>query len=106
MNVLLIQPPNYYDGKNREQVFFPIGLGYIASAIIDEGHEVQVLDVHASHISHDQVANIIKSNSFDVVGISAMSTQYNYVKRLTEEIKAIDRDITIILGWVLSTYCY
>ena len=32
MNVLLIQPPNYYDGKSREVIFFPIGLGYIARA--------------------------------------------------------------------------
>ncbi|MDY6845302.1 MAG: hypothetical protein SVW57_14585, partial [Thermodesulfobacteriota bacterium] len=67
MNVLLIQPPSYYHGKSREQAFFPIGLGYITRAVIDEGHEVHVLDLHASHILHDQIADIIKKIPFDVV---------------------------------------
>ena len=106
MNVLLIQPPNYYDGKKREQIFFPIGLGCIARALLDEGYEVEVLDVHASHMSFSQITDIIKKKSFSVVGISAMSTQYNYVERLAEEIKTIHSAITVILGWVLSTYSY
>ncbi len=106
MNVLLIQPPHEYEGKDREQVFFPIGLGCIARALLDEGHVVEVLDLHAVHIPLDQVSDSIRSNSIDIVGISAMSTQYNYVKRLAEMIKTVDSGITIILGWALSTYSY
>jgi len=106
MNILLIQPPHYYEGKDREVKFFPIGLGYIAKAIIEEGHTVKVLDINAAHIPRNQVADIIKTNSFEVIGISAMSTQYNYVKWLAETIKMIDSDIVIILGGLLSTYSY
>jgi len=106
MNILLIQPPHYYEGKDREVKFFPIGLGYIAGAIIAEGHTVQVLDINATHIPRNQIADIIRINSFEVIGISAMSTQYNYVKWLAETIKTIDSDIVIILGGLLSTYSY
>ena len=106
MNVLLVQPPNHYHGKNREQVFFPTGMGYIARAIIDEGHEVEVLDVHESQISFEQITGIIRQKSFDIVGISAMSTHYNYVRRLAEAVKKVSSDTLIILGWVLSTHSY
>jgi len=106
MNVLLIQPPHEYEGKDRDQVFFPIGLGYIARVLLDEGHYVEVLDLHAVRMPLDQVLDVIRNNSFDVLGISAMSTQYNYVRRLAGAIKEIDNSIKIILGWVLSTYSY
>ena len=51
MNVLLIQPPNYYHGKSREQIFFPTGLGCIARALLDEGHTVEVLDSQITRLT-------------------------------------------------------
>lgn len=104
MKVLLINPPNRYQDKSRTQVFFPVGLGYIAGALKDAGHEVEILDIYALNLSDEEVVRIIRGKVFDVVGIGAMSTQYKYVKWLASVIKGFNRDKKIILGWVLATH--
>lgn len=104
MKVLLINLPNRYQDKSRKEVFFPVGLGYIAGALIEEKHEVTVLDIYALDLPEEKVASIIRDAEFDVVGISAMSTQYKYTKWISSEIKKSHKDKKIILGWVLATH--
>ncbi len=104
MKVLLINPPVEYDGKRREEAFFPIGLGYIAASILEEKYEIEILDVNVSDITNDEVLIFIKNCGCDVVGITAMSTQYKYIKWISAEIKKINRNIKIILGGILATY--
>jgi radical SAM superfamily enzyme YgiQ (UPF0313 family) len=104
MKVLLIQPLHYYDGKTRPPTNFPIGLGYIAKVLVKFGHDVDVLDIWAHQYSNDQVLEKIKGIDHDVVGISALSTQYRYVKWLTSELKKHCRDKTkIVVGGALAT---
>jgi len=104
MKVLLINPPIRYQGKRRDEIFFPLGLGYVAGALMDQGHEVIALDIHALNLPDNEVVAFISNATFDVVGIGAMSTQYNYVKWLSTKIKDIHKDKKIILGWVLALY--
>ncbi len=104
MKILLINLPNRYQDKTRKEVFFPVGLGYVAGAILEARHEVEILDIYALGLSDEKVMSIIKDNVFDVIGISAMSTQYKYVKWLASKIKELHKDKEIILGWVLATY--
>ncbi|PIR94019.1 hypothetical protein COT97_03575 [Candidatus Falkowbacteria bacterium CG10_big_fil_rev_8_21_14_0_10_39_11] len=106
MKVLLIQPTNHYDGHSRSAAFFPIGMGYIAGALIEAGHEVEIFDINAYDIGKDEVLEKLVNMKFDMVGISTMSTQYNYVKWLTFELKKINSETKIILGWVLASYNY
>ncbi|HCC23208.1 TPA: hypothetical protein DF272_03450 [Candidatus Falkowbacteria bacterium] len=106
MKILLIQPPNQYEGHSRGTAFFPIGLGYVAGALLEAGHEVQIFDINAYDYSKTEVLSRLNEFQFDVIGISAMSTQYNYVKWLAAEIKKQRPDIKIILGWVLASYNY
>lgn len=43
MKVLLIKPPNI--GFYHEIVrFYPVGLGYLASCLIHDGHDVKIFD--------------------------------------------------------------
>lgn len=104
MKILLINLPNKYHGKSRDVVFFPIGLGYIAGALLEEKHAVNILDIYALGLSEEKVESNIKNMTFDVVGISAMSTQYKYVKWLSSRIKELHPGKKVILGWVLATY--
>jgi len=104
MKILLIHLSNQYFDKERGVCFFPIGVGYIAGALLRNHHDVDVLDLNTLDLSDAEVINIIKAKRFDIVGISAMSTQYKYVKWLSAEIKKIHKDKKIILGWVLATY--
>lgn len=104
MKVLLLNLPNRYGDKKRSEAFFPIGLGYIAAALKSAGHQVTVLDIFLLDMSDEEVVKYLSQADFDAVGISAMSTQYNYVKWLSKELKVLHKDRKIILGWVLATY--
>lgn len=99
MKILLIQPLH----SAAEPAWFPLGLGYIASTLQDIGCEVKVLDIHAHNYSKEETAKKIEGLSYDIVGISAFSTQYSYVKWLTSELKKYHQG-KMILGGPLATF--
>lgn len=100
MKVLLIRPPQppYYAAS-----IFPLGLGYIAKALSKSGHEVEVLDIWAHGYTNDEVIQRIKRLDYDVVGISALSIQYAYVKWLASELKECNGK-KIVVGGALATH--
>ena len=92
MKVLLIQPPFFFgDNRSTPPVLFALGLGYIARAALNSGHDVKVLDIFGHQYSDQEVIRIIQEMDYDIVGISALSTQYAYVKWLTEQLKKYNR---------------
>lgn len=104
MNVLLIQPPQYYYGKTRAPNFFPRGAGHIVTSLLNAGHVVEVLDIYAHQYENREVIDNLKKAEFDIAAISAMSTQYNYVKWLADELKILYPQKKIILGGALATF--
>lgn len=102
MKILLIQPPHYYEGGSRGPSVFPIGLGYLARVLLNLGYDVEVFDIWAHQYSNKQVIKKIEKSNYDVVGISALSTQYKYVKWLTSELRE-HSDNSIIVGGALTT---
>lgn len=102
MKVLLINPPHEYGGSNRAPEVFPLGLGYIATALLKGGHEVEVLDIYAHQYMQQEVEQKIKGSSYGVVGIGALSTQYQYIKWLTAQLRKYHEG-KIVLGNALAT---
>jgi radical SAM superfamily enzyme YgiQ (UPF0313 family) len=105
MNILLIQPPHYFGARSRPPQQFPLGLGYIASALRKKGHHLEVLDIYANQYADKDVGDRVKALSpdIDAVCISALSTQYRYVKWLIKKIK--ERfDKPVIIGNALATF--
>jgi len=103
MKVLFIQPPHYFDGKSRRPGFFPIGLGYLAANLLKDGHDVEVFDIWAMQLTQEEVLKRIPNLRYDVAGITALSTQYNYVKWLAKHLKRRS-DSPIVLGGPLATF--
>jgi len=103
MKILLIQPPHYYGGRNRPPSFFPLGLGYLSKVLLNSGHEVEIFDIWAHQYKNKEVKEKIKRLKYDIVGISALSTQYAYVKWLTSELKK-HSNAPIVVGNALATY--
>ena len=79
MKMLLINPPIREWAKPN---ILPLGLGYIASALRNSGHQVEVLDINAYRLSPEEVEDKIRVAKFDLVGIGAIVTVYKYVKWL------------------------
>lgn len=96
--VLLINPL-----MSAKAVYFPLGLGYIARALLDEGCEITVLDINAYRWSEDEVMRKVAASNFEVAGISALITQYPYVRWLTKTIKEVNPSAKIIVGGGLAT---
>lgn len=103
-NVLLIQPMHEkIDKKERTSFNFPWGIAYIAAYLKIAGHNVQFLDGQVLQLPKEELAPNINSHEFDVIGISAFSTQYNAVRHLSNYIKT-KTDVPIIVGGPLGIY--
>ena len=105
MKVLLVQPPHYYGTNSRPPSSFPLGIAYIARALKNAGHVVETFDIYAHQFSHSEVRHRISNlnREFDALCVSALSTQYAYVKWLINELK-LRFDRPLILGNALATF--
>jgi len=83
--------------------YFPLGLGYIARVLLDDGHEVQVLDINAHRWSTDEVERRLRRADFEVVGITGMVTEFAPVRWLSKLVKEINPSAQVILGGGLPT---
>nr|WP_319540031.1 radical SAM protein [uncultured Methanospirillum sp.] len=109
--ILLIQPPfqpNHFFKKGffsagKQAPLFPFGIGYIASFLKKRGYQVEVLDIYANQFTQGQVIEKINEIDFDFVGISALVTQYEYVKWLSVTIKE-RKQVPIFVGNGLGTH--
>ena len=95
MKIALIYP-NYGD---RRPPSFPVGLGYVASTLINAGHEVApvLMDVERD-LTSESVAARVSDEDFQVVGISALVTRYRFIKELTRTLKQRCPDVPIVVG--------
>ncbi len=100
MKVLLINPPIREWAKPN---VFPSGLGYIASVLIKEEHDVEVLDINAYRWDRTEVENKIRDTEFDIVGIGGIITTYKYIKWLIPILKKYHPDKKIIIGGSVGT---
>lgn len=102
--ILLIQPP-LGRGMTRDlfQPIFPYGLAHVATSLLENGYDAEIFDIYANRWNRNEVLERIKDFDCDVIGITAMSTQYSYVKWLTEQLRKQTK-ANIILGGLLATY--
>ena len=76
----------------------PLGLGYLAGILRAHGHHVDILDCAIMKESYPQLLPRIKSLNPDVIGITALSSYYNEMRRLAGVLHTLQ--IPIILGGV------
>lgn len=100
MNVLLINPPIREWAKPN---VLPLGLGYIASVLMEAGHDVEVLDINAYRWMPEEVEEKIKKANYNVAGIGAIITVYKYVKWMTEILKKYHPSKKVIVGGSVGT---
>lgn len=93
MKMLLINPPIREWAKPN---VFPLGLGYIASALRENGFDVEVMDINVHRWSRNEVEARIVRVDFDMAGICAIVTVYSYVEWLIYVIrKSLQEDLVI-----------
>jgi len=109
-NILVIHPPfGTGNDKRPPNIFdphFPWGLGYICSAMLNEGYDIEIIDIYAYQWNKNEVLGLLGKKSFDYVCITAMATQYSYIKWIAAELRKVNSDCVIIIGGPLSSYSH
>ncbi len=77
MKILLV----VYDNDSYIH-YFPMGLGYIASALRNAGHDITVYSQDVYHYPESHLTKYLDNNSFDAVLVSVIGGYYQYQKLL------------------------
>ena len=81
---------------------YHFGVGSLAQTAVDNGHDVNV-KILLTRDSYSEFENEILENTPDLVGFTAVSSQFSHVKKLSKLTKNISKDIITICGGVHPT---
>lgn len=82
---------------------FPVGLGYITTAMKNAGFEFDLLDIDAHRYSDETVERFIRKTRYDIVCLGCIVTGYKMVKGLVSVIRESHPDCKIIVGNSVAT---
>jgi len=103
MKVCLIAPITRRREPPRN---YPMGLAYIASVLLNEGHEVEVLDLDINrHWSDGEREEKIRRLNCDVVGIGGLITTYRDSKTIVEQVKHYHPETKVVIGGRMAASC-
>lgn len=102
MKILLINAPVTVANLHA-RLSPPLGLAYIASALMAEGHRVSALDANVSGLNLKRIEGIIGYEHPDVVGISAMTETYMNGLAIARTIKEMAPGTVIVFGGAHTT---
>lgn len=102
MKVLLLHLPFEHE-LAQDYTGDSLGLGYIASVLRRDGHEVEMLDALIRNLKPGDVAREIVERSFDCIGITANHYHQNVLISTVREIRKHKKDVPIIIGGYLPT---
>ena len=103
MNILLINIALRPDSRVK---LFPIGIGYIATAMSNAGYKFDILDIDAHRYSNEEVDTFIAAKKYDVVAMGCIVTGYSKVKDLCARVRKIHNKCRIIVGNSVATSIY
>ena len=98
---LFINSPLFRDShqENGEDKLPPLGLGYIATNLQNNGHKVKLIDAVSSNISIKKIIDIIESTKPKFVAINIFSTNYELVKEIVEHVRI---RVNFIIGGIVD----
>jgi radical SAM superfamily enzyme YgiQ (UPF0313 family) len=104
VKVLLADPPQLFlDGSGVTRQVQPLGLGYIG-ACLQPDHDVRFLLPDTRKYEGDdpwgELDQVIRDEQPDLVGLTAVTATYPSARRFAARIKAVNPEITVVLGGV------
>jgi radical SAM superfamily enzyme YgiQ (UPF0313 family) len=100
MNILVINVSLRIDSPRK---VFPIGLGYVVTAMDRAGYKFDLVDIDAHKMSDEQIEKEISKKHYDVMCIGCVVTGYRIVKPLLELVREKHKDCKIIVGNSVAT---
>ncbi len=100
MKILFINP-RYDETQYRFRVNKlcpPLGMAYISSILIKEGHDVKNLDMEALKMSFDSLSEFLKKECSTLVGVYGTTPISKYMTKCVKIVREACPDVTIIAG--------
>jgi radical SAM superfamily enzyme YgiQ (UPF0313 family) len=103
MKVLLLIPPtdlsrSYGKLKKFSNPQPSIGIAYIAAVLREDGHAVKVVDAYVNEYNLEDILEIIREFSPDVIGISVLTPSAEVVYEISRNIRSHFPDTIIVMG--------
>lgn len=96
MKITLIFPPSLYQTK---QTMPPLGIAWIAAVLRENGYpDVSLIDSVINKYTSEDIINILKNNTPDIIGVSFGTQNRFYAFDLIREIKKYFPDISLVAG--------
>lgn len=89
------------DSRRRlemQDIYAPMGLAYIAAVLKKNDISVKIFDAKSLGISHNDVANMVKREDPEFVGITVVTPQYYSALSLSKKIKKTCPEVKVVLG--------
>ncbi|MBU2068143.1 B12-binding domain-containing radical SAM protein, partial [Patescibacteria group bacterium] len=102
MKILLVQP-SITERNVTSFMYPPMGLVALVAYLQKEGHQVSLYDANIEKETANEIIDLIKKESPEIVGFGIMSVNFSKSLALAKEIKSISKDIVIIAGGVHPT---
>lgn len=104
MRIQLINTPylaSYGRLKKIAPVYFPLGLGYIAAVLRENGfREIDLFDPEAERVNWQQIKERLKEFNADIVGISSVTATYRMAKQIAKLVKRIKPSVLVVMGGI------
>ena len=97
MRILLINAPVSKPSPHA-RLAPPLGLAYIASVLLEDGHDVSAVDLNISGLNLRRLHSIITGEGPRLVGISTHTETYPNGLTIAERVKELDPNITVVMG--------
>ena len=76
----------------------PLGLAYLAAAILEAGHKVKIIDAAALHCKPSDLVRELEKGRYDIVGITFMTPMYLRAMEVVRSIRKADEKAKIVVG--------
>ena len=94
MKICLINPPV----QMNDRLWYPIGIGYVAASLIDNGHTIEIIDVIGENLSRGEFKERLANCHADFFGIGGLIMAFNNVVDIARIIKEIHPNSFIFAG--------
>lgn len=95
MKIAFLVPPSL----SKMPIIIPnLGLGYLASALMRRGHEVDIIDCNREHLGFSRLMERLCSVSFDVIGIQVYSCDLAAARNTISIVKESRPGTRVIIG--------
>lgn len=97
MRILLVQAPTATSSAHAH-LSPPLGLAYVAQALIDDGHSVDLVDLNLTRMNPSRILAALSRVEPELVGISAHTEAYPNAVLISRLVKEFDAAIPVIMG--------